>query len=931
MPGAAGTPTGERTGSGGVNTYTDPGAVAAQLASPAIAKLAITPATYPIGATPVFTLRVTVPEGTTRRLVVTDTIPAGLTVTGQATVTAAASSSGNLSADFAGTLPAFSVTASPAGAAGGALALDFGDVANPADGDAANNSFLVVVSTRVANVIGNQAGTALVNRASLAFTDPESGTTTINAPATRTVTVIEPVVTLDKTVSPNTALFGGVVTYTLVVANAGPASTADAYEIDLSDVLPAGLTFVPGSLAHTAGIAPATLAESSGTITATWTTIPLAGSSTLSYQATVGAPGVVDVGDSLVNGVAATWTSLAGSPTGERTGVDGPGSGLDNYAATDTAPVTVGGIDLGITKADGMTTATAGATLSYALGITNAGNLAATAVVITETVPAHTTFLTAGSSAGWSCSNGAPAGTTCTLGIASIAAGATVNRTFVVRVDAPLPPGVSSVANTATVVDDTTHGPDPDPTDNTATDIDAVPVADLSLTKSVDDPAPNVGDVVTFTMTATNAGPDTAPGVAVTDPLPAGLTFVSSSASRGTYSDATGTWTIGAMATGDTVTLSIAARVTTSGTKMNVVEVSTSGASDPDSTPGNGDPGEDDRATASLTPLLADLEVVKTVDNASANVGDQVTFTVTLRNLGPDTATGVVVDDPLPAGLTFVGATASQGTYDDATGHWAVGTVAVGATRTLTLTATVDTLGEITNTGSVGASDVLDPDPGNNTDSASIDQLIDLVVGKSVDRPGQDVGRDVVFTVTVRNDGPSAATGVVIDDALPAGLDYVSHTGDGTYVPGSGAWTVGTLANGATATLRITATVTGLAAVTNTASVAVVDQPQSRTDNDEDHATVTPPSADVAVTKVVSDARPAVGEQTTWTVTVTNNGPDARRRRGRRRHPAGGPRARERDGEPGLVRRGYRSLDRGRHGRRRDRNAGHHHGDHGTR
>ena len=97
-------------------------------------------------------------------------------------MTAAASSSGNLAADFAGILPAFSVTASPSGSAGGALTLDLGDVTNPADGDASNDSFLVVVATRVANVLGNQAGTALVNRASLTFTDPESGATTINAP-----------------------------------------------------------------------------------------------------------------------------------------------------------------------------------------------------------------------------------------------------------------------------------------------------------------------------------------------------------------------------------------------------------------------------------------------------------------------------------------------------------------------------------------------------------------------------------------------------------------------------------------------------------------------------------------------------------------------------------------------------------------------------
>ena len=233
-------------------------------------------------------------------------------------------------------------------------------------------------------------------------------------------------------------------TYTLVVANAGPASTADAFEIDPVGHHARRADVCTGLAGAHGRHGPCHARRSGGTITATWTTIPLAGSSTLSYQATVGAPGVVAVGESLVNGVDATWTSLAGNPTGERTGVDGPGSGLDNYAATDTAPVTVGGIDLGITKTDGVATANSGSTLTYALGVTNTGNLEATGVAVTETVPAHTRFLTSGSSAGWSCANNAPAGTTCTLAIASIGAGATANRAFVVRVDAPLPPGVSS-------------------------------------------------------------------------------------------------------------------------------------------------------------------------------------------------------------------------------------------------------------------------------------------------------------------------------------------------------------------------------------------------------------------------------------------------------------------------------------------------------
>jgi large repetitive protein len=873
-PGPSGAANGERNGSGGVNTYAATGSVNATIVAPSIAKLPITPAGYAIGAEPVFTLRVVIPEGTTRGLTVTDTVPAGLIVTGQATVVAAAGSGGNLAADFAGTLPAFSVTASPAGSAGGALTLSFGDVVNAPDGSAANDAFLVTVSTRVANVVGNQGGTALSNTASLRYTDPESGATTIAAPTPRTVTVIEPVVVVDKTAAPATPVLGGEVTYTLVVTNAGPASTADAFDLDLTDVLPAGLTYVAGSLAHTGGTAPAGMSESGGTISASWTTIALGDSSTLEYKATVGDPGSLTIGQSLINSVHAAWTSLAGTVAGERTGA----GGIDDYTTSDSAAVITGGSDPSITKTDGTATATAGATLTYTITVHNDGNLAATGITITETVPDNTTFRTSGSSAGWSCANGAAAGTTCTLAIASVAGASTANRTFVVAVDAPLPPGVASIANTATVTDDGTHGPDPDPTDNSATDTDAVPSIDLSLTKAVDHATPNVGDVVAFTIIVSNAGPATATGVVVHDPLPAGLTYSSASATQGSYASGSGNWSVGAIPADGSATLTLNATVTTAGLKTNIAEVSAANGSDVDSTPGNGDPGEDDRASASLTPLVADLAIVKTVDNRHPDQGDRITFTLTLSNLGPDGATGVTVGDPLPTGLSFVSATPSQGTYNDASGTWDVGSVPVGAdVATLVLTADVTAGGPITNTATITHSDVLDPVPGNDTDSANISQVLDLVVAKSVDDAHQDVGADVVFTVTVHNDGPNAATGVVLHDALPSGLTFVGSTGDGTYAAGSGTWTVGSLAAGATATLHVTATVDTPDPATNTATVTDVDQPQVTTTNDTDSATVTPPHADVAVTKTVDDTRPAVGEPATWTITVTNLGPDTAR------------------------------------------------------
>jgi large repetitive protein len=80
----------------------------------------------------------------------------------------------------------------------------------------------------------------------------------------------------------------------------------------------------------------------------------------------------------------------------------------------------------------------------------------------------------------------------------------------------------------------------------------------------------------------------------------------------------------------------------------------------------------------------------------------------------------------LPAGLTFVGSTQTQGTYNSGTGVWDVGTLASGASATLTLTATLSATSPVTNTAEVSASDQFDPDstPGNNVpgedDQASV-------------------------------------------------------------------------------------------------------------------------------------------------------------------------------------------------------------------
>src|SRR5207245_740536 len=122
-------------------------------------------------------------------------------------------------------------------------------------------------------------------------------------------------------------------------------------------------------------------------------------------------------------------------------------------------------------------------------------------------------------------------------------------------------------------------------------------------------------------------------------------------------------------------------------------------------------------ASATETPQQADLALTKTVNNATPNVGDTITFTVQVGDLGPNTATNVQVSDLLPAGLSLVSATPSQGSYNSATGLWTVGTITTTTAQSLQIVATVMGPGAQINTASVSHADQFDPNNDNNNPS----------------------------------------------------------------------------------------------------------------------------------------------------------------------------------------------------------------------
>ncbi|MFY2762447.1 DUF11 domain-containing protein, partial [Arenimonas sp. MALMAid1274] len=444
--------------------------------------------------------------------------------------------------------------------------------------------------------------------------------------------------------------------------------------------------------------------------------------------------------------------------------------------------------------------------------------------------------------------------------IGSLANGASATLDIVATVNATGP-----YDNTASVTATTA---DPTPGNNSDTETPTpVAQADLSITKAVDDPIPDVGEDVTFTLTVSNAGPSDAAGVSVNDLLPAGYSFVSSSTSAGTYNAGTGVWTIGNLADGATVTLNIVATVNATGPYDNTALVTATTA---DPTPGN------NSDTETPTPVAqADVSITKAVDDPIPDVGENVTFTLTVSNAGPSDATGVSVNDLLPAGYSFVSSSASVGTYNAGTGVWTIGNLADGATVTLSIVATVNATGPYDNTASVTAT-TADPTPGNNSDTETPTPVAqaDLSITKTVDDATPNVGENVTFTLTVSNAGPSAAAGVSVNDLLPAGYTFVSSAAStGTYNSGTGIWAVGSLANGASATLDIVATVNATGPYDNTASVTATTADPTPGNNSDTETPTPVAQADLSITKTVDDATPNVGENVTFTLTVSNAGP----------------------------------------------------------
>ena len=610
-----------------------------------------------------------------------------------------------------------------------------------------------------------------------------------------------------RTVKTATSSFavGTNATYSITVNNTLGSLSTGTNTYTVTDVLPAGLTFVSaGGTGWTcAANAPAAGDNVAGgaRMVCTSTTAMLAGASNVNPITLTVLP------------VAAAAPSVSNTAT--VSGGGEPASNNGNNSSTISTPVcSAGGCpDLRVNKTSAASF-TVGTPGSYTLSVSNIGGLTtgASNYVISDTLPTGLTLTTAIGGAGWTIG----AGWTCTVGAAggnqvtcnsstSIAAGGTSSSiVFPVTVASAAAP---SVTNTASV----TGGGEPAAvTGNNSTAL-ATPVIDFDLIISKTSPASfTLGVNGVYTVTVSNIGARVTSGIiTVTDTLAAGLTFVSGTGTNWTCT-AAGQVVTCTRPAANTLAAGSVATPTAAPTITLTVSVAAAAAPSVSNTASVSNPNESvnlqaNNASTVVTPVNAPNLVVTKSHNGNFTVGVPGIYTLTVSNLGALTTStaDVTLTDTLPSGLTFVSGTGTGWTACTAAGQVvtcvrplanpiAANTSAPPITLTVSVGAAAATASPVTNNVSVAGGNEPAGNNGNNTAADITFVYYSPVITKTFSPATVVAGAPSTLTLTISNPAgnPVSLAGLAVVDPFPAGMSVAStpaysNTCGGTVSPGS--------------------------------------------------------------------------------------------------------------------------------------------------
>jgi len=372
----------------------------------------------------------------------------------------------------------------------------------------------------------------------------------------------------------------------------------------------------------------------------------------------------------------------------------------------------------------------------------------------------------------------------------------------------------------------------------------------------------------TWTLTVTN-GPTPVTNVVVTDTF-ANANFISAtSVGPCTPSGSTVTCNLGSLAANQSV------NVTLQLSAPNLVTISNSAsvtATEFDPNTANNNTGN---AFTTVLPS-ADLSITNTASGNPVNAGSSLSFAINVTNGGPDGSGALTVTNTFPAGVTsftFSGAGWNCGALSGSTATCTNATSIANASSapTLTLTVNAPASGPAVDSATVSAA-TSDPNNGNNSASQSVAVTAQSDVTIAKTGPASVIaGQNVVYTVTVTNNGPSSASAVNVADPTPGGLTFVSNSGGCT---SAYPCALGTMTNGQTVTITSTYSTSpsSTGSITNTATVSSTTADPAAGNNSGTKTTTVTASADLSITKS-GPASSSAGSPLVYTITVTNNGP----------------------------------------------------------
>ena len=391
---------------------------------------------------------------------------------------------------------------------------------------------------------------------------------------------------------------------------------------------------------------------------------------------------------------------------------------------------------------------------------------------------------------------------------------------------------------------------------NASLNLSIVPSSDLEIKITASNITVNIGEILVYNVTVTNNGPNNMSSGIVNIKLPILFNITSNMSTNGIFN---GThWILTNLNSGDNATLLIYGNYSDGGNHtVNVFVNSTNYDRNLTNNYAN---------TSVFVNHACDLTVNFT-STTYYNPDGTITFNITITNKGPGKAENITIHTNLDNTNDYNN---TIGYFDTLQNIWYIDNLSPGQTETLIINTTILTdylyfANATTDTPDLNISDNI------KFLNLTLTPLADLSINITMNNSNPHIGEMVTFTVTVVNNGPCNATGVTVYTSLPASSDYTISKG--LYDTVNGNWSIGNLTKGEIVTLNITINITSLGDYIYTVNVTGSVNDTNKTNNNDTINFTVLPTSDLEINISVNQTSFTVGDNVTFTITVTNNGP----------------------------------------------------------